>query len=50
MKRPKELTIEDIRKNPDYVNLTDGEAQELLEAIQAFAQIIFENIKLGKYI
>ncbi len=42
IKRNKDLTIEEIRACEEYKNLSDEQAQHLIETLKIYTQIIYE--------
>lgn len=42
IKREKDLTIEEIRACEEYKNLSDEQAQRLIETLKIYSEIIYE--------
>lgn len=42
IKRDKDLTIEEIRACKEYKNLSDEQAQRLIETLKIYTQVIYE--------
>ncbi|MEY4876136.1 MAG: hypothetical protein RL708_1285 [Bacteroidota bacterium] len=39
----KELTIEDIQSEPEYQHLTDKQAQEMIDTITSYCEMIIQH-------